>query len=594
MYSSLKKIQNLLERIDNDYHDYKLLTESQESKSIEAAKKLVMKELYFDNERADHFVRVELRGDLPVLRTRNGGKFILGVTRMYCNGELDNAAIIQNLNSTLELVASDTHINEYDRNLNGMSAQDLINQFSSARKTIGDKDREEVGALELQVNNNYTIDRIDDFDAARPYGYYTSWCVTHNENMLDSYTSGGIGQFYFCLKNGFENIPKEEGQGCPLDEYGLSMIAVSVDGDGQLNTCTCRWNHDNGGNDHIMNTQQISQLIGRNFYEVFKPNNKLKNFIEELLAKVRCEIPLDEVFETVREENDDYAIVGTYFDAGRNQWGFADMKFNILDKKTNTFVTNEWYEYIYHVTNTDRFVVETNTMLSNVVTLGGKFMLGDFVSSIEFFIYENKDYYAVRYDYVNAALLDSNFNNATNETYNSIRIGDENPTGKYVCQINERNGSTNLIDIHGNRLYDKENSSCLCRFDGNAAVKNGVYSENESSQYGSLFYYDTKGIYSLVFSDGTEWKKWYKKIGRICTTKNGIKEANKDIFAVCDINDNMRIIDKNENIVSQEVYDSINSEDIQWLRLRVRRSGAATKVSDDLIADFDAFNYSYY
>jgi len=593
MYSSLKKIQNLLERIDNDYHDYRLLTESQESKSISAAKKLAMDKMGWDEQRADKFVREELRGDLPVLRTRNGGKFILGATRMFCDNQLNDGGIIQRLNATLELVASDAHINEYDRNLNGLSAEELINRFSSARKTIGDKDREEVGALDLQVNNNYTIVQIDDFEQSSQYGKYTSWCVTHNENMLDSYTSGGIGQFYFCLKNGFENVPAETGEGCPLDEYGLSMIAVSVDGDGQLNTCTCRWNHDNGGNDHIMNTQQISQLIGMNFYDVFKPNNKLKNFVEELLTKVKNGTPLDEVFQKVDEEDNDYAIVGTYF-KGNNPWGLADMKFNVLDKKTNTFVTNEWYAAIYHVQNTDRFVVETENLFQNIVTLGGRFVFDDFVSSIESFIYENKDYYAVRYDSVNAALLDSSFNNATNETYKSIRIGDENPTGKYVCQITERNGSTNLIDVHGNRLYDKENSSCLCRFDGNSAVKNGVYSENEAAQYGSLFYSITKGIYSLVFSDGTEWKKWYKKIGKIYTTKNGIREPNKDIFAVYDINDNMRIIDKNENIVSQEVYDSINSEDIQWLRLRVRRSADAIKVSEDLIANFDTFNYSYY
>lgn len=49
------------------------------------------------------------------------------------------------------------------------------------------------------------------------------------------------------------------------------MIAISVNEDGSLNTCTCRWNHANNGNDNILNTKQISQLIGVNFYDTFKP-----------------------------------------------------------------------------------------------------------------------------------------------------------------------------------------------------------------------------------------------------------------------------------------------------------------------------------
>jgi hypothetical protein len=109
-----------------------ILTESQESKSISAAKKLVMQRLGYNEQDADEFVRVKLRNDIPSLRTPQGGKFILGATRMFCNGELRNANDIGNLNSTLKLVASDAHINEYDRNLNGLSAQELIQRFAKA------------------------------------------------------------------------------------------------------------------------------------------------------------------------------------------------------------------------------------------------------------------------------------------------------------------------------------------------------------------------------------------------------------------------------------------------------------------------------
>jgi hypothetical protein len=97
-----------------------LLKESQESKSISQAKQLVMKRLGYDEQEADDFIRVKLRGDMPNLRTRNGGKFILGVTRMFLDRQLTTATDINKLNQTLKLVSSDAHGNEYDRNLNNL------------------------------------------------------------------------------------------------------------------------------------------------------------------------------------------------------------------------------------------------------------------------------------------------------------------------------------------------------------------------------------------------------------------------------------------------------------------------------------------
>ena len=101
--------------------------------------------------------------------------------------------------------------------------------------------------------------------------------------MYDSYTKDGLGLFYFCLKDGFENVKKDVGEGCPLDEYGKSMIAISVNDDGSLNTATCRWNHDNGGNDNIFkDAKEVSQFFGVNFFDTFKPRS-----VDELLSKFR-------------------------------------------------------------------------------------------------------------------------------------------------------------------------------------------------------------------------------------------------------------------------------------------------------------------
>ena len=67
--------------------------------------------------------------------------------------------------------------------------------------------------------------------------------------MWDTYTLGNTNAFYFLLKKGYEHEEKKQGENCPNDEYGLSMIAVSVCPDGSINSSTCRWNHDNGATD---------------------------------------------------------------------------------------------------------------------------------------------------------------------------------------------------------------------------------------------------------------------------------------------------------------------------------------------------------
>ena len=271
-----------------------MINESQESKSIDAAKKLLISKGYTP-EQADKFVRIDLRNDMPSLRNSKNAKFILGVTRMFLNGELSDATTILNIDKTIKLLAL-AHYNEYDKNLNGLSAEELINRFADARNGQSQEKRNALSTRQFE-QRDYNIVKINSFEEASQYSNYTQWCVTQYEDAFNSYTANGEAQFYFCLKNGFENIEPIEGENCPLDEYGLSMIAVCVDCDGDLKTCTCRWNHYNGGDDNIMDEEQISNIVGVNFYQTFKPSNVLKEKIEAL--KGMTEIP-DEYFQDSR------------------------------------------------------------------------------------------------------------------------------------------------------------------------------------------------------------------------------------------------------------------------------------------------------
>ena len=348
-------------------HLHNILTESQESKSIDAAKKLYMERTKCSREEADEFVRITLRNDFPILRKPNAAKFILGVTRMFLDRQITDARTISQLNTTLEYVSSDAHINEYDRNLNGMSAQDLIQRFAKAVSDDFEKNKTEIDAMNFEGKSQYNIVRIDSFEQAQQYGKYTSWCVTHSENMFNSYTNDGIGQFYFCLRHGFENEEAVKGEHCPLDNYGLSMIAVSVDENGRLNTCTCRWNHDNGGNDSIMDPKQISEVIGMNFYQTFKPNNKWKELVDNCMQRLANGENPNDVFDDIDyfgegfarvRLNNKYNFISTrgelvwkgdkWFDDG---YGFNDGfavvslngKYNFINTR-GELLWNEWFE----------------------------------------------------------------------------------------------------------------------------------------------------------------------------------------------------------------------------------------------------------
>ena len=248
-----------------------------EGTNLKKARNLLKKKGYGETQRQE--ILNSIRNDIPNARLQQC-KFMLGVTRMYLDGELRDPSTVSKLNKALEYIASDAHVNEYDYDLNGESPDTLIERFSEIAKTDLETAKAASDSRQLTPNEDYTIVPIDTPKSAARYGKYTSWCVTHSADMYNSYTKNGIGRFYFCLRNDFKTAVKTRGENCPLDDYGLSMIAVSVDEVGNANTITCRWNHDYDGNDSVMTVEQLETLLGRNFYQTFKPYTR-----EELHAK---------------------------------------------------------------------------------------------------------------------------------------------------------------------------------------------------------------------------------------------------------------------------------------------------------------------
>ena len=314
------------------------LNENRESKNMKMARNVVreMKPSADPQE-----VITAIRNDIPNTRMLDC-KFLPGVTRMYLNGEIQQGSQIQQLNKTLELLAT-AHGDEYNQDLNGMSCDELIERFSKAASEQHEKEKSELDSMNFTINNDYEIVRIDSFEEAHKYKRYTSWCVCDAEQDYDRYTNGGSGIFYFCLKKGFQKVPKKIGEGTPLDEYGLSMIATSVNEDGTCNTITCRWNHD-GGNDHIMTPKELSQIIGINYFQVFKPYTS-----EELMEKgIIPFAKVQEILDNGTAPNELFEVIGNFYDNNNNptsiQWVSLKNKLNLLHD--GRLLSKRWYDSI--------------------------------------------------------------------------------------------------------------------------------------------------------------------------------------------------------------------------------------------------------
>ena len=345
-----------------------LITENAKNNNMKPARKYLEEKLGLDNEQIMDFFG-KMQHDIPNVRLNNC-KYFLGVTRMIMEKQLTNGESIMKLNSILKYINNDESLNtSFDRNLNGLTFEKLSEQMSEGMEQAYKSERERFSSTDFgERNTSYSIVKINNFKEASEYGKYASWCVTHGEQDFNNYTNNGICIFYFCLKDGFESIPEKIGENCPLDEYGLSMLAVCVDENGECKTITCRWNHNNGGNDNVMSTEELSRLLGVNFYEVFKPSTVFKEKLEKALslAKKGDFSGFDNIDNFDKnglakvELNDKFNLIGTNGNFLSKQWfdiitdfdenGIAQVslnhKWNLIDINGN-FLSQQWFDYVY-------------------------------------------------------------------------------------------------------------------------------------------------------------------------------------------------------------------------------------------------------
>ena len=279
-----------------------------------------------------------LQHDIPNLHL-DKSKFLLAALRLYFDGELNSEENIRSLDNVLRYINKGNHTSEYDFNLNGLSLIELSNKYKNDIRQDSENDRKRSELIQRSNNGGYNIVPINSFEEASKYSKYTSWCVTQGKNAFDSYTRGG-SRFYFCLKQGFESV-EQDNNGAPLNAYGLSMIAVNVDMNGDLTRITTRYNHEFNGenNNGLCTVELLEDVLDVNFYQVFKP------YTREVLHSMGI-VLFDEVQDLLNSGKDPKKL----FDSVDKFYeGFAIVKlndkYNFIDTKSNLLLPNQWFDW---------------------------------------------------------------------------------------------------------------------------------------------------------------------------------------------------------------------------------------------------------
>ena len=352
------------------------------------------------NERMEIISRI--KHDIPNVRLSKG-KFLLGICRMFCDGQLGGAQDIFHVDEALGNIDKGNHQDEFDENLNGKSPDDLYKMFSEESNQRLAADMKRSTTANFDGKSRYKVVPINSFEEAEPYGKYTSWCVTYDPNAFETYTEGGK-RFYFCLKNGFEKVKKDD-EGAPLNNWGLSMIAVVVDSKGRCDRVTTRYNHDHDGenNPGLKTAEQVEKVVNLPFYSTFKPytreeQRRLGNItVDDIVDILANSKNYDDFVATLKSDfkgkiRISNAGQGTHTKLAKVLYN--DSQCTVINLETRKVLTNTWTDTLYIKVNYEynTFWVNNGTGLSNLLDADGKVL----VKNVDYSVWDTQDRATIR------------------------------------------------------------------------------------------------------------------------------------------------------------------------------------------------------
>jgi hypothetical protein len=230
--------------------------------------------------------------------------------------------------------------------INNTTFDDLNNQFGTVIDDLNKQENERMQNTHYERNSNYEVIGPVDYETANRYGdkscSESKLCYTQSESTWDDYTQNGCNNVYIIIQKGWENIPErhDDESNSAYDTYGLSMIFVFVNNQGDLAYCNTRWNHNavyktGFSCDHAMSKEWISQLIGVRFDEVFKPNNKWKELLRNIEERLKKGEDPEYIFDHVWRYDNGFTEVEL-----RGKYNLINEQGELLWKE------DKWFDYI--------------------------------------------------------------------------------------------------------------------------------------------------------------------------------------------------------------------------------------------------------
>ncbi len=246
---------------------HNLLTEDKEYRGLKKARNAA--KLYAGAKTYEEAMDVinTVRNDIPYSRAFDC-RFMAGIIRLIYKDGVESYQF-DTLNSIMEAIAESPESSGwYNSDLNGLSYKDLLSQLKPIMDAIVERERKSVDGMTFH-ENGYSIVHISNYSEAQQYSQWNKWCINDYEPTFLNYVGHGE-TLYYCLKNGYQQVKKKQGNNYPKDEYGLSMIAVAVNPSGRMVFSTTRWN-DTGVGNKSFTPKELSQIVGKNFYDTFVP-----------------------------------------------------------------------------------------------------------------------------------------------------------------------------------------------------------------------------------------------------------------------------------------------------------------------------------
>lgn len=372
-------------------------------------KKLSISESDFNNYghyKLKDWMRLRLLKDFNT-RNQSANKMLRGIIRISCGNEINRFNSMTEEQSkkykafTVLIANLLKHGIVLNEDLNGMSFGELMRKYGVYGKIDSFK------SWKLKTSSNgdenksqYRVIPIHSYEEARTYYNYCAWCVVQDSSYFEDYTTDG-SQFFFCLKDGYQDILKKVGPFCPLDEYGLSMVAVLIFPNGNVKSITTRWNHEYGGENHnrLHTLEQVEQVMGipKSYFipQIDKPKFSIDD-IEHLLKNT--DIDVEDIFSHITDLGNGYQVVQAYDERDH-------VRSTIL--KGRELILPEWY-YL-HIANRDGSVWFKPDSFSCILWDSERgFVTNGTIDCVRFPkpLDKSGNYYAVEYDFDEFEIID--------------------------------------------------------------------------------------------------------------------------------------------------------------------------------------------